>query len=83
MVRTQVQLSEVQARALRTRARSRGVSQAELIRQFIDRGLAGEKESLDLLFERAARVIGKFKDKSGVRDLAENHDRYLNEAGRW
>ena len=40
MVRTQVQLTEVQARRLRRRSREEGISLAEAIRRAVDRMLA-------------------------------------------
>jgi len=80
MVRTQIQLTEEQARRLRAAAREQGVSLAEMIRRFVDCGLeeasAGRKE----MYARAAALVGRFPDKEAARDLAEQHDRYLDEA---
>ncbi|MBI4476877.1 MAG: ribbon-helix-helix protein, CopG family, partial [Acidobacteria bacterium] len=42
MVRTQIQLTEQQARRLRAQARERGVSLAEMIRRCVEKGLAEE-----------------------------------------
>ncbi len=80
MVRTQIQLTEQQARRLRAQARERGVSFAETIRRFVDRGLAEEAASRARLYQQAARVVGRFPDRRGARDLAREHDRYLDEA---
>jgi hypothetical protein len=80
VVRTQVQLSEQQLRRLRARARQRGVSLAAMIRQLVDRGLAGEAADRAGLYERAGRAVGRFRDRQGARDLARGHDRYLDEA---
>ena len=46
MIRTQIQLTEAQARKLRVRAREKGVSLAETIRRFVDRGLEEEKAAI-------------------------------------
>lgn len=79
-MRTQIQLTEAQARKLRARAREGGVSLAETIRRFVDRGLAQETTERAHRYARAARVIGRFPDLAGARDLARAHDRYLDEA---
>jgi len=80
MVRTQIQLTEAQARKLRARAREDGLSLAETIRRFVDRGLAEETSERIDRYARAARVIGRFPDQKGARDLARRHDDYLEEA---
>lgn len=79
MVRTQIQLTEQQARGLRARARERGVSLAEMIRRLVDRGLAQEAAGRARLYQQAARVVGRFPDRRGARNLAREHDRYLEE----
>lgn len=80
MVRTQIQLTETQARKLRAKAREEGLSLAETIRRFVDKGLEGEKSDRTVLYARAARAIGRFPDRKGARDLAARHDDYLDEA---
>jgi L-serine deaminase len=80
MIRTQIQLTEEQARKLRKEARQQGVSLAALIRRCVDRGLTGEKQDRAKLYERAAGLVGRFADRKGVRDLARAHDRYLDQA---
>lgn len=42
MVRTQIQLTDQQARRVRAEARERGLSLAEMIRRYVERGLAYE-----------------------------------------
>ena len=81
MVRTQIQLTEAQARALKRMAAERGVSVAELIRQSLDRFLqsAGEEDREERR-RRALAVAGRFR--SGLHDLAAEHDRYLEDAYR-
>jgi uncharacterized protein with von Willebrand factor type A (vWA) domain len=80
MVRTQIQLTEAQARRLRDEARERGVSLAELIRRYVDRGLSEEAPGRAALYDRAVRMVGGFRDRQGARDLSTAHDRYLDEA---
>jgi hypothetical protein len=78
MIRTQIQLTEDQARALKDMASSRHLSVAELIRRAIDSLLktstsADPKERL----RRALEIAGKFR--SGKRDISRKHDVYLSE----
>ena len=75
MVRTQIQLTEAQADALRREAAGRGVSMAEIIRAAVDAHLAGGGASVR---ERALRAIGGFR--SGRADVSENHDDHLADA---
>jgi len=82
MIRTQIQLTAVQARKLRARARQQGKSLAETIRRFVDRGLAEEQTERGDLYARAARLIGRFPDRRGAKNLALRHDHYLDEAFR-
>jgi hypothetical protein len=77
MVRTQIQLSEAQARRLKVLAAERGVSMAALIREAVDR-LAGNDRDQDR--ERALSVVGKYRDREGASDVAAEHDRYLEDA---
>jgi hypothetical protein len=79
MVRTQIQLTEQQHEALIERARARNVSMAELIRESIELYLATSPERSSTEQRQAAlAVAGRFE--SGLRDLAERHDDYLEEA---
>lgn len=80
MIRTQIQLTEQQARRLRSQAREQGVSLAEIIRRCVDRGLADEAPGRADLYERALSAVGRFPDRRRARDLARKHDRYLDEA---
>lgn len=76
MVRTQVRLTETQARALRRAAAERGVSVAELIREAVDRHVvAGGSEAQR---RRAIAAIGGFR--SGRGDVSADHDTHLAEA---
>jgi hypothetical protein len=80
MVRTQIQLTERQARRLRAEAHERGVSLAELIRQYVEKGLSDGTPDRAATYDRAARVVGRFRDRRGARDVSSQHDRYLDEA---
>lgn len=72
MVRTQIELSEEQARGLKELAVKPGISMAELIRQAVGHLIEGDGR--DEKRRRARGVIGKFH---GPRDLSTNHDHYL------
>lgn len=80
MVRTQIQLTDQQARRLRAPARDRGLSLAEVIRRCVDKGLAEEMPDRAALYDRAARVVGRFHDRRGARNVSSKHDRYLDES---
>ena len=79
MVRTQIQLTEKQARMLRDLAKVKKVSMAELIRRGVDLFLRNSSV-LDVEERRknAIQAIGRFS--SGTWDTSEKHDKYLNEA---
>jgi len=78
MVKTQVQLTEEQAKALKKIAMQKKIPMAEVIRQGIDfylrsSGTISQEEKR----QRAIKVIGQFH--SGLTDLSEKHDEYLAE----
>lgn len=79
MVRTQIQLSERQAVALKKLAAARHVSIAELIRRAVDTmvrsgaAIDGEEKR-----KRALAAVGRFS--SGKRDVSKDHDKYISEA---
>jgi plasmid stability protein len=77
MVRTQIQLTEQQARALRRVAARRGMSMAAVIRELVDQALA---TSFDAKIERSLAAVGSFS--SGVTTVSRDHDRELEEAFR-
>lgn len=81
MVRTQIQLTEEQARAVRKMARAEGVSVAEVIRRAVGKIMRADK-SIDEeeRHKRALEIVGKFR--SGKRDISRKHDVYLEEAYR-
>ena len=82
MKRTQIQLTEQQARALKAQARMEERSVAELVRESVSEYL-GRRRSVDTLelLSRAHGLKGRFR--SGHGDLAEAHDRYLDDAFDW
>ena len=76
MIRTQVQLTERQLKALRQLSAASGQSIADLVRQGVDRFLADQTAvSREQRIERAMRVAGRFQ--SAASDVSTNHDRYL------
>ena len=81
-LRTQVQFTEEQARRLRVVARMEGVPVAELVRRYVDAGLATSSPSRTELYAQAQGAVGCFMDREGATDVAAEHDRYLDEAWR-
>ena len=79
MIRTQIQLTEEQARALKAQARREERSIAELVRECVAEYLARRRTpDVQELARRARGLKGRFR--SGAADLAEAHDRYLDDA---
>jgi len=78
MIRTQIQITSEQARALKRLAAKEGKSVAELIRLSLDSMLRGGGiKDQEVLRRKAIAAAGKL---NGPEDLAENHDDYLAEA---
>ena len=79
MKRTQIQLTEEQARALKAQARLEERSMAELVRE-CDAEYLARRHAPDVgkLAHRARGLEGRFR--SGCPDLTEEHDRYLDGA---
>ncbi len=78
MIRTQIQITSEQARALKQLAAREGKSVAELIRISLDAMLrAGGIKDQEGLRRKAGAAAGKL---SGPENLAENHNDYLAEA---
>jgi len=79
MVRTQIQLTEEQAKALKKLSSTRHLSIAELIRQAVDTMIR-----LNVIVDaeerrkRAIDAAGRFS--SGRRDISKEHDKYLAKA---
>ena len=78
MIRTQIQLNEDQIRWLRARARDRGVSMSQVIREGIDFLRNRDRQIPEDKKRRALAAIGRFT--SGDADVSERHDDYLAEA---
>jgi hypothetical protein len=81
MVRTQIQLTEDQTKALKRISMSRHLSIAELIRRAVDT-LIKSSAVIDVeeRHKRAIEIVGQFS--SGKRDISEKHDLYLSDAYR-
>jgi len=78
MIRTQIQITPEQARALKRLASKEGKSVAELIRISLDSMLrAGGIRDQDDLRHKAIAAAGKL---NGPQNLAANHDDFLAEA---
>ena len=79
MVRTQIQLTEDQTKALKKIAQSRHLSVAELIRKAVDTIIKSSTVvNAEERHKRAMEIVGKFG--SGKRDVSKKHDLYLTEA---
>ena len=79
MIRTQIQLTEDQAKALKKIAQSRHLSVAELIRKAVDTVIKSNTVvNAEQRHRRAMEIVGKFS--SGKRDVSKKHDLYLTEA---
>jgi hypothetical protein len=78
MLRTQIQLTEEQARMLKELSRAGNEPVAALIRQAIDRFLVTARPNRAGQYRQALSVVGKYK--TGRSDIAVEHDRYLEEA---
>lgn len=79
MVRTQIQLTDAQAQALKEMATAEGKSMAELVRDGVD-NLLRARRTVDrgAVKARSISALGRFK--SSVRDLGTNHDDHLADA---
>jgi len=78
VVRTQIQLTEDQAKRLRELSLSGNESVASLIRQAIDRFLITGRPNRSVLYGQALSIVGKYETEQP--DTAAEHDRYLEEA---
>lgn len=79
MVRTQIQLTEEQVKALKKIALSRHLSIAEIIRQAVDTVIrTNTMVGIEERRKRAIGIVGRFS--SGKRDISRKHDTYLAEA---
>ena len=81
MIRTQVQLTEEQAQALKNLASARQVPIAELIRQSVDI-LIRSSGAIDAEERRRRAIAAAGRFHSEVSDISMKHDEYLVEAFR-
>lgn len=78
--RTMIYLEAAQLRALRTEARARGISLAELLRQLVQNHLERRQEKSPASPETFRRIVGL--GSSGHKDISERHDTLFAEALR-
>ncbi len=79
MVRTQIQLTEEQVKALKKIALSRHLSIAEIIRQAVDTVIrTNAMVDIEERRKRTIDIVGR--SSSGKRDISRKHDTYLVEA---
>ena len=79
MIRTQIQLTEEQAKAMKTLAMKRNTSVAELIRRSVDE-LLQKAVGPDIAERRRRALAAAGRFHSGKTDISTNHDDYLAEA---
>ena len=79
MVRTQIQLTEEQARRLQRIATRAGLSKAAMIRRFLD-SVPEVDTSLGDAVARARAIAAAGRLHSGTGDMASKHDDYATEA---
>ncbi len=85
MLRTQISLTEPQARRVRRLAAARGVSMATIVREAIERYVPDDEAARSARVARVLGAAGRFN--SGVADVSERHDdwpriRAVGDAGR-
>jgi len=88
MVRTMIQLTEEQMKALKALAKTRKTSVAKLVRESVTHYVAAAQNE-PLMEEKRQRALDfikkiesgeiQFHDVEGKTDVARNHDKYLNE----
>ncbi len=79
MIRTQIQLTEEQAKAIKTLAMKRDTKVAELIRRSVDE-LLQKAVGTDLAERRRRALAAAGRFHFGKTDVSTNHDDYLAEA---
>ena len=78
VIRTQIQLTDEQAKRLRELSTTSRESVAALIRKAVDQFIVSGKPDRSALYRQAKPVVGKYKSDSG--NISIDHDRYLEEA---
>lgn len=79
VVRTQIQLTEAQAQALKALAAAEGRSMADLIRDGVD-ALLRRRGIVDRTTVKARSLAALGRFRSGARDLGSKHDDHLADA---
>ncbi len=84
MVRTQIQLTEKQHRALKRWASRLGISMSEAVRRCVADRLATERIEIGrgVRVREALAVVGKYADPAGLSSVAVDHDEHLADAYR-
>jgi hypothetical protein len=80
VIRTQFRLTEAQARRLRVLARRDRASISEVIRRLLARGLDENEAERGQRYARAAKAVGRYRDRKGAKDVARGHDSFLDES---
>jgi predicted DNA-binding protein len=80
MIRTQISISQAQARRLRRLAADRGTSIAHVVREAIDAYVPDDAAARAERVKRALAAAGRFT--SGLTDVSDRHDDYLAEDPR-
>ena len=86
MVRTMVQLTEEQIKALKALAKTRKTSVANLVRESVTAYVTTTAQAPERIKKKRRALAGlqkikkaKFRDVAGKKDLSVNHDKYLEE----
>ena len=82
MIRTQIQLSPAQHRALKRWAGRLGISLAEAVRRCVEERLSREESRGGRAgrVREALAVVGKYADPEGSSRVAREHDDHLADA---
>jgi len=86
MVRTMVQLTEEQVKALKALAKTRKTSVAKLVRESVTAYVTTTTKNPEQIKKKRRALAGlqkikkaKFRDVAGKKDLSVNHDKYLED----
>ena len=82
MIRTQIQLSPEQHRALKRWAADRGISMSEAVRRCVASHLEGDEamNNRPARVREALSVVGRYADPEGPSRVALDHDAHLSDA---
>ena len=78
MIRTQIQLDQVQYERLKALAARRSKSFAQLVREGVDHVLASEQRETG--WDRLLGAAGSCRTKDGATDVSSRHDAYLSDS---